>query len=648
MGGVHEAVLTGTIANLTNAVTLEFVRKTISQSFALVLGVGMGLWAAFPVAQTQAKSTFIDVSEIKEGMKGYGLTVFKGTRPERFDVEVIGVLHNFLPSQDLILVKTPHERLNVTKNVQGMSGSPIFLDGRIAGAYAYSWALFPTEPVAGVTPIKPMVHELHRPTAPGFFPLEQTSKSRAKKVAQSNLGTTGFEGNINSYDLQAHADQVRARVGPSISHGQATPVSTPLMVAGLTPRAFASMREMLEPMGLVPTQGGGGQAIATDDVPTHYENGGALGVQLATGDVSFMGLGTTTYAEGTRVTGFGHPMMGSGDVALPTTIGRVHWIYASISHSSKVGESARSLGALVQDRQSCVVVDETKTAPTIPVKLRITGVKEAPKTEWNMTIAEERYLAPMILSATVASAIEATVGDNRDLTWTLKSTVWVRGHGSTTTEDIGVSQGGMLAQRYYLMMRASPIRVVGTLLNNTWEEVHVDRVEMTLDVRRALDIAIVKAAEPVEPIVNPGSRARVRLKLQRVYGEEESRIVDVVVPEELAGRDVDIEVVPGWMSHPESGQPESVDDLLALFSKRVASPKTAVVQIVLPGGGVAARQHVTGRLPSFALDTLKPSNVDLPLSGVTTYVRNIVPTDVFFASSARVRVKVRSLIESGQ
>ncbi|MBP9112113.1 MAG: hypothetical protein KBF88_04855, partial [Polyangiaceae bacterium] len=134
------------------------------------------LFSSLPNAHGEARST-IDPSEIKEGMKGYGLTVFRGTQPEKFDVEAIGVMKNFRAGQDLILVKTPHPRLNITKNVKGMSGSPIYFEGRLAGAYAYSLASFQAEPVAGVTPIAPMLLEMRRAIPPGFWPLERKSPS---------------------------------------------------------------------------------------------------------------------------------------------------------------------------------------------------------------------------------------------------------------------------------------------------------------------------------------------------------------------------------------------------------------------------------------------------------------------------------------
>src|SRR5208282_4476378 len=131
--------------------------------------------------------------------KGYGLTVFKGTDPERFDVEVIGVLHHFRPGQELIVIRTPNPRLDVVKTVRGMSGSPIYLDGRLAGAYAYSLSQFEVEPVAGVTPINLMLNELRRPIPPGFWPLEARAPLAAATPAQPRMPAsrdsfTAFDG----------------------------------------------------------------------------------------------------------------------------------------------------------------------------------------------------------------------------------------------------------------------------------------------------------------------------------------------------------------------------------------------------------------------------------------------------------------------
>ena len=149
-----------------------------------------------------------------------------------------------------------------------------------------------------------------------------------------------------------------------------------------------------------PLQVGGGEAkTPAAGAPEHFVDGGSLGVELVSGDVSFMGLGTTTYVEGTKVAGFGHPMMEAGNTAMPSCIGTVHWIMATTARSFKMGECARPLGALVQDRQSAIIVDETKTAPMFPVDMKLTGFEGAPKTQWHVDVAEEGLRATAVAPA---------------------------------------------------------------------------------------------------------------------------------------------------------------------------------------------------------------------------------------------------------
>ena len=144
-------------------------------------------------------------------MKGYGLTVFKGTQPERFDVEVIGVLHHFRPGQQLILIKTPNPRLDVVKTVRGMSGSPIYLDGRLAGAYSYSLSAFEVEPVAGVTPIDLMLTEMRRPIPPGFWPRAAQRPCPARHASSAGPAR-GAHASLDSFDgPPGHVRPRRAR-----------------------------------------------------------------------------------------------------------------------------------------------------------------------------------------------------------------------------------------------------------------------------------------------------------------------------------------------------------------------------------------------------------------------------------------------------
>jgi hypothetical protein len=615
------------------------MNTTLSSSLvAAGVGLVVALGLAIPAARGDVKPTTIGVDEIKEGMKGYGLTVFHGYTPERFDVEVIGVLHNFRPAQDLILVKTPHPRLNITKNVQGMSGSPIYLDGRLAGAYAYSLRMFMTEPVAGVTPIAPMLTELHRPIPPGFWPIAGQPPLAVGGERHASRTGTQFDGAPGTYDFVAHGKQLAAKVTPGVDG--VVPVETPFMLSGLTEHAVAALAPLLRPLGLEPLQAGGSQGHPAADAPEHFVDGGSLGVQMVRGDVSAFGFGTVTHVEGTRLCGFGHPMMSAGDTALPAAIARVMWIYASEQHSFKVGESARMLGTLVNDRQSAVVVDETRHAPMFPLHIDVHGVVGAPKTSWSVEIGEEKFMSAGLSAAVIASAIEATAGDRRDITWSMRSRLTIHGHAPIELDDFGVAIGGMPETGDWLSSRI--IRTLGDALNNPWDNVHVDGVQATLDVRYERDIWRLRGVDLLDPIVDAGEKARVVLHLRPFAGPELTRTAEIALPAELAGRDVEIEVLPGYEVVPDVAPPENLDQILANATRQTLQPKSVVLQIKMPTQGVAFAGHVSPRLPAFALDALRTTSSDVVPEVIASYVRAVVPVDQYVDGKDKVKVKVRA------
>lgn len=622
------------------------MRHVHAPTCALGAGLALSLALTVPLANGDDRPRTIAPSEIKEGMKGYGLTVFKGMTPERFDVEVVGVLHNFRPSQELILVKTPHPRLNVTKNVRGMSGSPIYFDGRLAGAYAYSWAMFQTEPVAGVTPIAPMLAELRRPIPPGFSPLDGRAplalgaKPQAHaEVTRPERTQTSYEGTPGEYDLAAHTKQMHARFAPDPAR-PLVPAATPLMMGGVGDRTAAYLRKVFAPLGLEPMQAGGGQAQPSADAGEHFVDGGSLGVALVRGDVSFMGLGTVTHVEGSKATGFGHPMMEAGTCALPTALAKVLWIFASDQHSSKIGELVKPLGTLVQDRMSSVVLDEKIVAPVFPLSVEVKGAVGAPKTSWKTEVSADKFMSPQLTAAVFGAVIEATANERRDVTWKLTSKVTVRGRGTFDLEDFGVATGGMPEGGDFTRV----IRFVGDVLNNPWEIAHIDKIESVLTLDYSRDLYRLKGAELLDPQVDAGGKARIRLKLQPQYGAEVSRVVEVPLREGLEGKDVDLEILPGYAVSPEVAAPQNLSDLLANSQKQYVTPKALVVQYRVRQNGVAFAGKVAPELPSFAFDLLRPQTSDVGPEAVASYARTVVPIEKYVDGSERVRVRVRSVL----
>ncbi len=614
---------------------------------ALPLGALLALGVSVPLARGDARGPTIGVAEIHEGMKGYGLTVFKGTEPERFDAEVIGVLHNFRPGQDLILIKTPHPRLDVAKTVAGMSGSPIFFDGRLAGAYAYSLSAFELEPIAGVTPIAPMLTELARPIPPGFWPhLGEgplpVSDPPVAAAHASRDGATRFDGPPGSYDLTAHAALLAARRGGTDTARAYIPVETPLMMAGVGDRTARMLRTLLEPLGLDPLQTGGGQGTAAG-APEHFVDGGAIGVELVRGDVSMMGLGTVTHVQGTKLVAFGHPMMNAGASALPTAIGRVLWINANEQRSFKVGESARPLGTLVQDRQSAIVIDETKRPPTFPVTIDMRGADGAPKSSWHMRIAEEKFLSPSFTAAALGSAVEATISEKRDMSWAMHSTLALHGRPSIELDDFGVAVGGMPDEGE--LARTRVVRAMGEVLNNPWENAGIDGVESHLTVQYTRDLWRLRGVELLDEVVDAGQKARIRVHLSPFDGHEIVREVEMAMPQELAGKDAEVEILPGYEAAPDVAAPENLTELIANETRQSFLPKSIVLQVRVPSVGVVYHGHVAPRLPGFALDALRPLHSDTGPEPYASFVRAVFPVEHFVEGHDKVRVKVRQAMQ---
>ena len=620
------------------------------QISAIAAGLLLGLGLSVPLARGDARPSTIPVEEIKEGMKGYGLTVFHGTQPERFDVEVIGVLHNFRPGQELILIKTPHPRLNVTKSVAGMSGSPIYLDGRLAGAYAYSWAPFPVESVAGVTPIAPMLTEMRRPIPPGFWPSEggvplpgggPPLPAPGQPVPPARASATRFDGAPGDYDLDAHARQLAGRIAVLDRAPSLVRSATPLLMAGLGERTAAYMKRLIEPLGMEPMQAGGGQG-AVGDAPAHFVDGGAIGVQFVTGDISMMGLGTVTHVEGSRLCGFGHPMFEAGNTAMPTSIGRVLWIYASENRSTKIGEIARPLGALINDRQSAIVVDEKSHAPMFPMSVKVVGAPGAPKLDWHTEVVEERFMSGGLAAAVLGGVVEATVNEKRDVTWKMMSRVSVKGHGTLDLEDFGVALGGLPDPGDWGHSRV--VRAVGDVINNPWEYARVEKIESTLSVQYTRDLLRLRGVDVLDAAVDAGQTARLVLHLVPFAGPEQTRTLDVKMPVELAGKDVEIEVLPGYDVTPEVAAPESLNELLANEARQSAVPRSVVAQFRVPSQGVTYRGHVAPRLPPFALDSLRAQSTDTGPDPFLGYARVVVPLDRYMEGHDKVKVKVRAVV----
>ena len=570
-----------------------------------------------PLAAAQWSVPTIDVDDIKPGMKGYGLTVFRGTKPERFDIEVIDVLHDFRPAQDLILIRTPHPILNRARGVGGMSGSPIYIDGRLAGAYAYGWS-YGIDPVVGVTPIKNMLGELKRPLRKNAGHLSHNS------IINSTAFTTAER--IATRHVNPHGT-------PGITH-----TATPLMIGGFTEQVAAMLTERFKKFGLIPMQGASGGDRRVPKA-TKYEAGGAIAVELARGDVSVSGIGTVTYV-GTkgRVLAFGHPMLDAGQVNIPTANARVLHILANEQRSFKIAESLAPNGSLVHDRQATIVVDTRVRPTTIPVQIRVHGVRGAPKTKWNVAVASHPALTPMLIFGVIANALNATASDHADVIFKATTRIGIENHGTVTLTDHGFVTDGPSSGGVLSTLRAFPL--INATFDNAFETSRVTSLDMDLSVEFSRDVLqVIDVSVPSEEI-EAGTTIPVYVRIRRVDRGEETRTFSLDIPEHAAGKKVRITVQPGPAVPIPTGQPRSLDDLIQIVKRRY--PATSlVVSLNLPSRGLQFQGHVVDSLPPSALDALQVGHMTSAPKPFTTQSRHELKMGKLVIGGGILQLKVR-------
>jgi hypothetical protein len=608
------------------------------------------------LALSQVKQTFMDVSEIQPGMKGYGLTVFRGDTPQRFGVEVIDVLHQFRPDQDLVLVRTQHPILEQATSVAGMSGSPVYLNERLIGAYAYGWS-FGKEPIVGVTPIANMLAELKRPLDPQIWRALGTQPFESKPARPPHAAKT----TAAMPRVRGAGPRMAPRMGPGLGidnqladvtsqrvdppelarWGQPLPAATPLQISGLGPGSTELLTRAFGPYGLFPVQAGvsAGGAVAKPKAPTSFVDGGSIGVQLVRGDISVMAVGTVTHVVGRRLVAFGHPMLNAGQVALATCTARVVHVLSSMMRSFKLAEAGSPLGVLIQDRQSAIVIDQDLQPDMLPVHLRVHGLPEPARSEWNLELANNRLLTPGLLLSTISNALEASAADRTDSVLTVDARVALAGRPEERTQDVMFTQLGPTDGQ--ALSRLHLFAMLGAAYGNPFEDVHVTGIDIDLHVRFERDLLSVVDVQLPSDVVDPGATVQLAVTLRHYDQAEHVHLVPIRIPTSAAGETLELTIEPGDEVVLDRPKPASLDDLLQ--AQRSSYPGTSlVVSTKLPSQGLKLRGKLVNALPGSALDMLQPTNEADRAVVFSSYERKEVPLGHAVTGSARLKINVRA------
>lgn len=579
------------------------------------------LLAALVFPGTAAAVDIIPLEEVKPGMKGYGLTVFSGIEPERFGVEVISVVPDFLLRQSIILIRCNHPVTDRAGVIGGMSGSPIYLDGRLAGALAYGWR-FSTEPVAGVTPIANMRAVLDRKQ-------RQPQGAPGGKVAR--LGTLFPSGG----GLTAHPGVEFFERFARPEAEELVPARTPLMVGGFVDSARGMLGEILALFGIEPVAGGGASGKSDGPRPAGLVPGGSIGVQLIRGDMNATAIGTVTDVAGKSVLAFGHPMFNMGEGYLPVTTARIHAVIASLMRSNKMGSPLDVAGSLIQDRNACIVADTERRAAMIPVDIRVRDARSRREDTYSMEVASQRYLTPQFIKAALVNVIFDAASDLEDVTAEMTGVIRVRGRPPVTLHDSGLSRTGLVSLTGYFR----PVAVVDAVLNNPFEDAAIESVRFDIDLRYGLDVARIVGAYLTAEKPLPGDVVSLHVLLKRYDEADDIVSIPIEIPWNAAGQKIQVEVAGGDFITPPIPAPQSLDDILTNVG-RLYPPKSIVVGVNVAGEGVSLRGRLLERLPPSTVDALSPAAGTDQVYAYRTALRRVQPTGYLVQGKETISVTV--------
>src|SRR5262245_29273152 len=311
--------------------------------FVPVLIIVLGLILTPSLSAQKSMAPAIDgpqlfpLEDIRPGLKGTAKTVFSGTQPEEFGVEILGVLPGFPgPRQSAIIARLSGEKAEKTGVFAGMSGSPVFIDGKLVGAIAFSFP-FSKEPIAGITPIKQMIDLFNKGSE------NQNGKPKEPRaVSFSQLAATEWKPNLPKQavsPVSLFAPVAADSPLLPLLGQQMTPIATPLVFSGISQEALAMFSPQLIASGLLPVSGAGGDAAITSLAPFNdktFPFGSSISVQLVRGDYSLAAAGTVTMRDGDHIYAFGHPFLSLGSSDMPMSECSVVTVVPNVNNSFKL------------------------------------------------------------------------------------------------------------------------------------------------------------------------------------------------------------------------------------------------------------------------------------------------------------------------
>lgn len=618
---------------------LSLVLAAVVISLSAFVSITAQTFNTDPEKKTATQSPFFPLEELKPGMKGVARTVFAGSEPQEFGVEILGVLPGFpAPRQSAIIARLSGANAEKTGVFAGMSGSPVYIDGRIIGALAFSFP-FSKEPICGITPIKQMIDifekgmtEKSRPAQPRTISFSQLAGTEWKPVLPTpSVASTTLIAPVSS----------GSPLIPLLGQ-QMVPIATPVVFNGISQEALAQFAPQLIANGLLPVSGAGGSAAITSLAKANEKTltpGTSISVQLIRGDYSIAASGTVTYRDGDRIYAFGHPFLSLGMADMPMTESSVVTVIPSVNNSFKLAIPGQMVGAISQDRASGIFGKLGQSPKMIPVKINLRTSRDRSET-FAYEIANDSFLTPLLLNISIFNTIISSERGLGDSTITVKGSIVVKGQ-----ETIQLDQR-FSAANSPVLAAGSVAGPISSLLGSGFDDVQIEGVNLNITSSDSRYSGTLERIAVDRTEVRRGEQIEVQAYVRTESGKQFVERIPVTIPEDATPGQLLIFVGDGGAlqegSPLKSFVPQDLGQLVRAINKIKKNDRLYVKLFRITPGAVIG----TDELPNLPPSVVATLNSDRNSGGYTptalspVYEKELPPAEFVIAGQQVIAVDV--------
>ena len=570
---------------------------------------------------TATDSAFMSVSELRPGMKGKSLTVFDGTEPEEFDVEIVGVVPGSVgPGQDMIIGRISGGKVDRTSVFAGMSGSPVYVDGRLVGAISFAFP-FAKEPLCGITPIEQMVEIFENEAEPSAKGQVTLSWNQLSAVANSKMAESSRD---RSGRIEAGAP-IRAVAGQVF-----TPIGVPLSFNGIDRRTLDMFASQLGSIGLIPVSAVGGEAKMgelTKSTERTLTGGRSISVQLARGDYSLVASGTATLRDGNRIYAFGHPFLSLGGVEMPMSESSVVVVVPNINNSFKLAVPGPMVGTMLQDRATGIMGELGRTARMIPVNLKLT-TSRGKQEDITFEMVNDEFLTPLVLNIGLVNSVLANERHIGDATVSTNAIIKIKGHEPVMIDrDFTGSASTMLSSLAVTLP-------VTNLLRGRFEDLEIESIDVAMTVKEGTASAVIESLLSDRMQFRVGETASVTVFLRTDSGKLISRDVRFRIPDDMQPGTLTLTIADAATAQQNSAinsfSTTSLVDTISLLN-RTRKDDRIYLQLLRGGNSIVMGSSELANLPPSVTASMTSGNV----SGGTKAISQSVVLDVELEKNER-------------